>query len=89
MKQVSSSKFQVVSIETVWQGVITPPAGKHIQSWDYRDKNVVLEAGKEMGRFNMGSTVILLFDANQIEWDSSLIAEASVRMGELIGTTVY
>ncbi len=80
--------INVASIETVWQGVITPPAGKRIQSWDYSDKNVVLNAGEEMGRFNMGSTVILLFPPKQIEWDNSLIAEAPVRVGELIGTTI-
>ena len=88
MGMVLVGAINVASIETVWQGVITPPAGKRIQSWDYSDKNVVLEAGEEMGRFNMGSTVILLFGPKQIEWDSSLIAEASVRMGELIGITV-
>ena len=88
MGMVLVGAINVASIETVWQGVIPPPAGKRIQSWDYSDKNVVLEAGEEMGRFNMGSTVILLFGPKQIEWDSSLIAEASVRMGELIGITV-
>ena len=41
-----------------------------------------------MGRFNMGSTVILLFPPNRVEWDNSLMAEAPVRMGELIGVTV-
>jgi len=88
MGMVLVGAINVASIETVWQGVITPPAGKRIQSWDQSDKNIVLEAGEEMGRFNMGSTVILLFGPNQIEWDSSLIAEASVRMGELIGITL-
>lgn len=88
MGMVLVGAINVASIETVWQGVITPPAGKRIQSWDYHDKNVVLEAGEEMGRFNMGSTVILLFGPKQIEWDSSLIADAPVRMGELIGVTV-
>ena len=88
MGMVLVGAINVASIETVWQGVITPPAGKRIQSWDYRDKDVVLYAGEEMGRFNMGSTVILLFGPNQIEWDSSVMAEAPVRMGELIGTTL-
>lgn len=88
MGMVLVGAINVASIETVWQGVITPPAGKRIQSWDQSDKNIVLEAGEEMGRFNMGSTVILLFGPNQIEWDRSLIAEASVRMGELIGITL-
>ncbi|MDX1824751.1 MAG: archaetidylserine decarboxylase, partial [Thiohalomonadales bacterium] len=88
MGMVLVGAINVASIETVWQGVITPPAGKHIQSWDYTDKHVVLEAGEEMGRFNMGSTVILLFPPNRVKWDASLLAEAPVRMGELIGVTV-
>jgi phosphatidylserine decarboxylase len=88
MGMVLVGAINVASIETVWQGVITPPPGKRIQSWDYSDKDVVLKAGEEMGRFNMGSTVILLFSPSQVKWDSSLIAEASVRMGELIGTTL-
>jgi phosphatidylserine decarboxylase len=88
MGMVLVGAINVASIETVWQGVITPPAGTRIQSWDYNDKDVMLEAGEEMGRFNMGSTVILLFPPKQIEWDNSLIAEAPVRMGELIGITL-
>ena len=88
MGMVLVGAINVASIETVWQGVVTPPAGKRIQSWDYSDKDVVLEAGEEMGRFNMGSTVILLFPPNRVEWDNSLMADAPVRMGELIGVTV-
>ena len=85
MGMVLVGAINVASIETVWQGVITPPAGKRIQSWDYRDKDVTLQAGEEMGRFNMGSTVILLFGPQQVEWASSVRAEATVKMGQLIG----
>ena len=88
MGMVLVGAINVASIETAWQGVITPPAGKHIQSWNYSDKDIELKAGEEMGRFNMGSTVILLFPPNRVEWDNSLMAEAPVRMGELIGVTV-
>jgi phosphatidylserine decarboxylase len=85
MGMVLVGAINVASIETVWQGVITPPAGKRIQSWDYRDKDVTLQAGEEMGRFNMGSTVILLFGPQQVEWASTVMAEAPVKMGELMG----
>ena len=88
MGMVLVGAINVASIETVWQGVITPPAGKRVQSWDYHDKKVILNAGEEMGRFNMGSTVILLFGPEQVEWVDSVKAEAPVRMGELIGTTL-
>ena len=85
MGMVLVGAINVASIETVWQGVVTPPAGKRIQTWDYSDKPVVLQAGDEMGRFNMGSTVILLFGPQQVEWTNKLVADAPVRMGELIG----
>ena len=88
MGMVLVGAINVASIETVWQGVVTPPAGKQIQSWDYQDKEVVLNASEEMGRFNMGSTVILLFGPQQVEWISSLQADVPVKMGELIGTTI-
>ena len=88
MGMVLVGAINVASIETVWQGVITPPAGKRIQSWDYHDKGVALKAGEEMGRFNMGSTVILLFGAEQVDWVNSVKAQAPVRMGELLGMTV-
>jgi phosphatidylserine decarboxylase len=88
MGMVLVGAINVASIETVWQGVITPPAGKRIQSWDYHDKKVILNAGEEMGRFNMGSTVILLFGPEQVAWVDSVKAEAPVRMGELLGTTI-
>jgi phosphatidylserine decarboxylase len=88
MGMVLVGAINVASIETVWQGVITPPAGKRIQSWDYSNKDVVLKAGEEMGRFNMGSTVILLFGPEQVKWVNSVMAEAPVRMGGWLGTTI-
>lgn len=75
----------VASIETVWAGAVTPPFGKHIQRWDYGGQAIHLARGAEMGRFNMGSTVVVLFGAGNAEWRSGLCAEAPVQMGELLG----
>ena len=51
----------VGSMETVWQGMITPPYGKDIQHWQYQgEQAITLQKGEEMGRFNMGSTVVML-----------------------------
>ena len=71
----------VSSIETTWQGVITPPRKKSVQSWQYQDAKKI---GKfeEMGRFNMGSTVILLFSKDSIEWDTNLQANTPVQLGQ-------
>lgn len=74
----------VGSIETVWEGEITPPRGQRIRSWDYRQQPIALASGEEMGRFNLGSTVILLFERNQVIWDSGLKVDAPVRLGKPI-----
>ena len=50
----------VGSIQTSWQGQITPPYGKFVKAYDYTDKEFELNKGDELGRFNMGSTVIML-----------------------------
>lgn len=75
----------VSSVETVWHGVVTPPTVNHIQTWGYNDAAIQLEIGSEMGRFNMGSTIIVLFGKDKVTWDQGLKADASVQLGQLIG----
>lgn len=76
----------VGGMETVWHGVITPPHRDHVNHWEYTDSNAIksFNKGEEMGRFNIGSTVILLFGNQQIEWKKNLDAEMGVIMGETI-----
>jgi phosphatidylserine decarboxylase len=50
----------VGSMQTSWEGQITPPYSKSVKQYDYKNKKIRLEKGDEMGRFNMGSTVIIL-----------------------------
>jgi len=78
----------VSSIETVWHGVVTPPSITSVRNWQYQDSAPTLKIGKEMGRFNMGSTIIVLFGEDKIHWDSGVKADKRVRMGEKIGTLV-
>lgn len=59
----------VASIETVWAGNITPPAGKYVQHWQHQNENIVLNKGDEMGRFKLGSTVVLCFEPNAVEFE--------------------
>ncbi len=75
----------VSSIETVWHGVVTPPSVSTVQSWQYQENAPTLKIGEEMGRFNMGSTIIVLFGKDKAQWDSALIAEKAVKLGEQIG----
>jgi phosphatidylserine decarboxylase len=78
----------VSSIETVWHGVVTPPSITSVRSWKYQENAPVLKIGQEMGRFNMGSTIIVLFGNNKAKWDSNFTAEKVVRLGEHIGDTL-
>lgn len=84
MAVVMVGALNVGSIETVWAGEITPPHGRILRSWDYLDGNITLDKGAELGRFNMGSTVILLFTAKRALWESLLRADQTVRMGQRI-----
>ena len=80
----------VASIETVWQGIITPPTQHDIQTSVYSKgfQEVSLKKGEEMGRFNMGSTVILLFGKDKMKWLDGLVAENGVQLGQEIGTVL-
>ncbi len=75
----------VAAIETVWDGLVTPPHRKDIIIKDHTTAGIELARGAEMGRFNMGSTVILLFQQDAISWDKSLIPGQSLKMGQEIG----
>jgi phosphatidylserine decarboxylase len=75
----------VSSVETVWHGVVTPPSITDVQSWQYGDDAPTLKIGEEMGRFNMGSTIIVLFGKDKARWDAEFKAGKTVRLGELIG----
>ncbi|PVZ67807.1 phosphatidylserine decarboxylase [Pelagibaculum spongiae] len=78
----------VAGIETVWSGLVTPPAGKEVQQWEYPEqviKPICLERGDEMGRFLLGSTVIMLLPEGSSEWAENLTSESVVRMGQSMG----
>ncbi|MDO9215068.1 MAG: archaetidylserine decarboxylase [Methylococcales bacterium] len=77
----------VSSVETVWHGVVTPPTRTSVQNWLYEDNAPTLEQGAEMGRFNMGSTIIVLFGKDYVEWNADFTANKAVKLGEMIGKT--
>jgi phosphatidylserine decarboxylase len=76
--------LNVGSIATVWAGDITPAARRVITRLPPQE--VLLEKGEELGRFNMGSTVILLFQRNRAHWLGEVRAGASVRLGQSMGS---
>ncbi|MFT5276877.1 MAG: phosphatidylserine decarboxylase [Glaciecola sp.] len=71
----------VASIETVWAGNITPPAGKTVQHWQYENQDIELSKGDEMGRFKLGSTIVVCFEPNAIEF-AELEAGMVTRLGQ-------
>ncbi len=87
MAMVLVGALFVACIETVWAGVVTPPHGHRIrrQSFSTATPAVQLARGTEMGRFNMGSTVILLFGEDRVRWEAGLSAGQALRMGRTIG----
>ena len=75
--------LNVGSIATVWAGDITPAARRRVSRVPSPD--LVLRKGEELGRFNMGSTVILLFEPGRAAWNSELAAGSMVRLGQSLG----
>lgn len=76
----------VASIETTWAGLVTP-VKKQIRHWEYGNnrQGISLAKGEEMGRFKLGSTAIVLFSEDCVQWQESLQAQSPVVMGEVMG----
>lgn len=77
--------LNVASMQTVWHGVVNASRSRHIREWDYSDQEIVLNKGEEMGRFLLGSTVVLLFPRDVITFNPDWSATGTVRMGEAMG----
>lgn len=91
MAVVLVGAINVASMETVWAGAITPPLGAAIREWTYPSSGegaVRLAKGAELGRFNMGSTVIVLFGKAAVCWEPTIAASATVQMGQPLGSLV-
>jgi phosphatidylserine decarboxylase len=76
----------VGSVATVWHGIVNPPRTRDIREWHYDDKEIVLAKGAEMGRFLLGSTVVMLFPKNVVTFAADWAPSKSVRLGEAMGT---
>lgn len=78
----------VSSVETVWHGVVTPPTCTGVRSWCYKENAPTLKQGEELGRFNMGSTIIVLFGKDYANWHENLQAGHAVKLRASIGQTI-
>jgi phosphatidylserine decarboxylase len=74
----------VGSMSTSWHGVVNPPRTKNVREWNYGDQNIMLKKGEEMGRFLLGSTVVMLFPKDDLKFNPAWAAEQGVRMGEMM-----
>ena len=75
----------VGSMATVWHGVVKPKPANKITRWTYADENITLEKGEEMGRFLLGSTIVMLFPQHSIAFSADWAPERLVRLGETMG----
>ena len=75
----------VGSMATVWHGVVNPPRGKQVREWRYPAQSapeIVLKQGDEMGRFLLGSTVVMLFPKGPLRFNTDWAPGRAVRLGE-------
>jgi len=88
MAMVLVGAIFVSCMETVWGGVVNPSLSRSLAvSYfpDSGDSPIELQQGDEMGRFNMGSTVILLYGQGRVDWLDELQVGGSVQLGDLLG----
>jgi phosphatidylserine decarboxylase len=79
----------VGSMATVWHdaasGIINPPRIAKTKTWNYSDKNITLKQGDEMGRFLLGSTVVMLFENEALQFNADWQPARAIRLGEVMG----
>lgn len=83
MAMILVGAINVSAIETSWHGLVTT-SGKTINRFDYKADEIRLERGQEMGRFNLGSTVIVLAGEN-VEWDKAITSGSQIKLGQRLG----
>ena len=74
----------VGSMATVWHGVVNPPRAAKICEWHYLERNIVLKKGDELGRFLLGSTVVMLFPKDTLEFNPTWQPAGAIRLGEMM-----
>jgi phosphatidylserine decarboxylase len=72
----------VGSMATVWHGVVNPPRSRAVREWRYADRKVQLKQGEEMGRFLLGSTVVMLWPQGLVRFNPDWQAARAIRLGE-------
>ncbi len=76
----------VGSMATVWHGIVNPPRPGTLREWHYAHKPVELAQGEEMGRFLLGSTVVMLFPKGPLAFNRAWAPGGAIRLGEKMAT---
>ncbi|MDO4430640.1 MAG: archaetidylserine decarboxylase [Lonepinella koalarum] len=83
MVQILVGATITASISTVWAGIINPPRPNQVKVWEY-DGSIQLKKGQEMGAFQLGSTVINLFQQDRVKLAEHLDVDSLTKMGEIL-----
>ena len=75
----------VGSMATVWHGVVNPPRPGDLREWRYEDQQLAFRQGDEMGRFLLGSTVVMLFPQGALKFNAEWSPQRPIRLGEKMG----
>ena len=79
----------VGSMATVWHeakdGIVNPPRTRNTRTWTYENQKITLKQGEEMGRFLLGSTVVMLFEKDAIKFNANWHSARYIRLGEVMG----
>ena len=76
----------VGSMATVWHGQVNPPRPGSVREWRYNSQDVRLQKGEEMGRFLLGSTVVMMFSENSIQFPADWLSTRPLQMGEAMSS---
>ena len=76
----------VGSMATVWHGLVNPPHPGTVRTWDYAGQGIRLKQGEEMGRFLLGSTVVMLFPAGPLHFNAGWAPAGPVRLGQAMAS---
>nr|WP_222611193.1 archaetidylserine decarboxylase [Undibacterium sp. LX40W] len=76
----------VGSMQTAWHGIVNPPRTNQVREWTYTDQQIELKKGEEMGRFLLGSTVVMLFQKESMQFNPLWKPAGAVRLGEVMGS---
>ncbi|MFZ6777420.1 archaetidylserine decarboxylase [Undibacterium sp. Ji83W] len=75
----------VGSMATAWHGMVNPPRSAEVREWRYDDQQIILKKGEEMGRFLLGSTVVMLFPKGTVDFNPAWTPAKAICMGEAMG----